>query len=218
MKCVPTAPDKEGKLIITHTHIYIKFPKEENKMMNINNLFKTTTPSVNYTNNDSIKNAILTAHKNEIELYDVINDIEAAEDIHVWHTQYNTVHASFTFHDRKVEIVDMEGIITLSEDSKVIAEVYRSMITGLVEVVNQSGKKWVRFLAWKIARIMSLKPDSITFPAEGMTIGNNEYTVDKNKILINGKEIMKYTMTGSLSWVTIKEKEADFVKKNFMVK
>lgn len=31
MKCVQTAPDKEGKLIITHTHILIKFkfPKEE---------------------------------------------------------------------------------------------------------------------------------------------------------------------------------------------
>ena len=186
--------------------------------MNINNLFKTTTPSVNYTNNDSIKNAILTAHKNEIELYDVINDIEAAEDIHVWHTQYNTVHASFTFHDRKVEIVDMEGIITLSEDSKVIAEVYRSMITGLVEVVNQSGKKWVRFLAWKIARIMSLKPDSITFPTEGITIGNDKYTVEKNKIFLDDKEIMKYTMTGTLAWTTLKTKEADFIKKNFMVK
>ena len=185
-------------------------------MMNLN-IFKTTTPSV-YTNNDSIKNAILTTHENEMAIYDAIHDIEAAEDIRVWHTEYNTVHASFNFHDRKVKVVDMEGVLNLTEDDKVLAEVYRSMITGLVEVVNLSGKKWVRFLAWKIARVMYLKPDQITFPTDGVTIGNDKFTVDKNKIFLNDKEIMKYSMTGSLSWWTIKEKEADFIKKNFMVK
>ena len=187
-------------------------------MMNMNNIFKSTTPSTSYTNNDGIKNAILTAHENEIAIYDAIHDIEATEDIHVWHTQYNTVHASFNFHDRKVEVVDMEGILTLTENSKVLAEVYRSMTTGIVEVVNLSGKKWVSFLAWKLAKIMSLKPDRITFPVTGVKIGSDEYTVNKNKIFLNGKEIMKYSMTGSLSWWTIKEKEADFIKKNFMVK
>lgn len=186
-------------------------------MMNLN-IFKSTTASVNYTNNDGIKNAIITAHEHEIALYDVIHDIEGAEDIHVWHTQYNTVHASFTFHDRKVEVVDEQGVLILSEDGKGLAEVYRSMITGLVEVVNHAGKKWTRFLAWKIARIMALKPDQIAFPAEGVKVGSNEYTVDKNKILINDKELMRYEMTGSLSWWTIKENEANFIKKNFMVK
>lgn len=186
-------------------------------MMNINNLFKTTTPSV-YTNNDSIKNAILTTHENEMAIYDAIHDIEAAEDIRVWHTEYNTVHAFFNFHDRKVEVVDMEGVLNLTEDDKVLAEVYRSMTTGIVEVVNLSGKKWVSFLAWKLAKIMSLKPDRITFPVAGITIGNDKYTVDKNKIFLNDKEIMKYSMTGSLSWWTIKEKEANFIKKNFMIK
>lgn len=187
-------------------------------MMNMNNIFKSTTASTSYTNNDGIKNAILTAHENEIELYDAIHDIEATEDIHVWHTQYNTVHASFNFHDRKVEVVDMEGILTLTENSKVLAEVYRSMSTGLVEVVNMSGKKWVSFLSWKLAKIMMLKNNKIVFPTEGVKVGANVFTVEKNKILINDKELMKYTMTGSLSLWTIKEKEANFIKKNFMIK
>lgn len=187
-------------------------------MMNLNNIFKSTTPSTSYTNNDSVKNALVTAHENEMAIYDTIHDIEAAEYIMVWHTACNTVHASFNFHDRKVEVVDMEGVLTLTEDGKVLAEVYRSMITGIVEVVNMSGKKWVSFLAWKIARIMSLKPDRIAFPAEGVKIGNNEYTVEKNIIKLNGKELMRYTMTGTLSWWTIKENEANFIKKNFMVK
>ena len=186
-------------------------------MMNINNLFKTTTPSV-YTNNDSIKNALLTTHENEMAIYNAIHDIEASTDIRVWHTQCNTVHASFNFHDRKVEVVDMEGVLNLTEDDKVLAEVYRSMTTGIVEVVNLSGKKWVSFLAWKLAKMMSLKPDRIAFPVTGVKIGSDEYTVNKNKIFLNGKEIMKYSMTGSLSWWTIKENEADFIKKNFMVK
>ena len=187
-------------------------------MMNMNNIFKSTTPSTSYTNNDGIKNAILTAHENEIAIYDAIHDIEATEDIHVWHTQYNTVHASFNFHDRKVEVVDMEGVLNLTEDDKVLAEVYRSMTTGIVEVVNLSGKKWVSFLSWKLAKIMMLKNDKIIFPTEGVKVGTNVFTVEKNKILINDKELMKYSMTGSLSWWTIKEKEADFIKKNFMVK
>lgn len=187
-------------------------------MMNITTLFKTTAPATGYTNTDSVKNAIITAHENEMALYDTIHDIEAAEDIHVWHTQYNTVHASFNFHDRKVEVVDMEGVLTLTEDGKDIAEVFRSMATGTVDVLNPTGKKWIRFLGWKIAKIMMLKPDQITFPTDGVKIGNNEYTTEKNKILLNGKEFMRYTMTGSLTWWTIKEKEADFIKKNFMVK
>lgn len=187
-------------------------------MMNITTLFKTAAPATGYTNTDSVKNAIITAHENEMALYDTIHDIEAAEDIHVWHTQYNTVHASFNFHDRKVEVVDMEGVLTLSEDSKVLCEVYRSMETGIVEVVNLTGKRWVSFLAWKLARIMSLKPDGISFPTEGVKIGNDTYTVEKNKIFLNGKEFMKYGINGSLSWWTIKEKEANFIKRNFMVK
>lgn len=187
-------------------------------MMNLNNIFKSTTPSTNYTNTDSVKNAILSAHRHEIALYDVIHDIESTDDIHVYHTEYNTVKASFTFHDRKIEIVDEMGILNIIENGNVIAEVFRSMTTGLVEVLNPTGKKWVRFLAWKIARIMYLKPDQITFPAEGVKIGSDVYTVDKNKILINGKELMRYEMTGTLSWWTIKEKEANFIKKNFMVK
>lgn len=186
--------------------------------MNINNIFKATTTSTGYTNNDAVKNALVTTHENEMAIYDTIHDIEAAEDIMVWHTACNTVHASFNFHDRKVEVVDMEGVITITEDSKTLCEVYRSMETGIVEVINLSGKKWVSFLAWKLAKIMSLKPDRITFPTAGVKIGNNEYTVDKNKLLLNGKEFMKYSMTGSLSWWTTKEKEADFIKKNFMVK
>lgn len=186
--------------------------------MNMNNIFKSTTTSASYTNNDSIKNALLTTHENEMAIYDAIRDIEATEDIHVWHTQYNTVHASFNFHDRKVEVIDMEGILTLTENSKVLAEVYRSMTTGIVEVVNLSGKKWVRFLSWKLAKIMMLKNDKISFPVEGVKVGANVFTVEKNKIMLDGKELMRYTMTGSLSWWTIKEKEADFIKKNFMVK
>ena len=182
------------------------------------NIFKSTTPSTNYTNNDSVKNAILSAQKHEIALYDVIHDIENTDDIHVYHTEYNTVKASFTFHDRKVEIVDEQGVLTLTEDDKVIAEVYRSMVTGAAEVINHAGKKWTRFLAWKIAKIMMLKGDQITFPEDGVTIGNDKYTVDKNKIMLNGEELMRYTMTGSLSWWTIKENEANFIKKNFMVK
>jgi hypothetical protein len=92
------------------------------------------------------------------------------------------------------------------------------MSTGLVEVVNMSGKKWVSFLSWKLAKIMMLKNDKIVFPTEGVKVGANVFTVEKNKILINDKELMKYTMTGSLSWWTIKEKEANFIKKNVMIK
>lgn len=187
-------------------------------MMNINNIFKATTTSTSYTNNDAVKNALVTTHENEMALYDAIHDIEATDDIKVWHTECHTVNATFTFHDRKVDIVDEQGVLILSEDGKGLAEVYRSMTTGIVEVVNLSGKRWVSFLAWKLARIMSLKPDRITFPTDGVKIGNNEYTVDKNKLLLNGKEFMKYSMTGSLSWWTTKQHEADFIKKNFMVK
>ena len=186
-------------------------------MMNINNLFKSTTTSTSYTN-DEIRNAIITAHENELALYDIINRIGGVEDIMVWHTPSNVVMASFNFHDKKVKITDEQGILTLTENGKVISEIYRSMTSGDIEILNPTGKKWVSFLSWGVAKVMPNKTNQIAFPAEGAKVGANEYTVEKNKIFLNGEELMKYTMRGGLSWCTNKEKYTYFIKNNFMVK
>ena len=184
----------------------------------INNIFKATTTSTSYTSNDSIKNGIITAHENELALYDVIHNIEGAEDICVWHTPNNAVIASFTFHDRNVKVADELGVINVMEDGKIIAEVFRSMTSGDITILNPTGKKWISFLSKKIAKVMSIMTDQITFPAEGVKIGHDEYTVEKNKIFLNGKELMNYTMRGGLSWWTGKDKDIYFIKNNFMVK
>ena len=176
----------------------------------------TTAPT---TTEPGVKHPLEFRHEFECVIYNAICMIEGTDEIRIWTTEKGLVNFKFKWHDTTIIGKDDNGIISLKTgDNKSIGSYYRSINTGNIVVENKLGKKWSKFIMYKLAANMMMTDKHIvTFPTK-LTIDNWTMESKENRIVLNDEiVVMYYDCCGKL-WNSTPNFPSviEFINKNFI--